>query len=38
MSKVLLEIAAFNIEAALNALTAGADRIEFCENPMGVCY
>jgi len=34
MSKVLLEIAAFNIEAALNALTAGADRIEFCENPM----
>ena len=34
MSKVLLEIAAFNIEAALNALAAGADRIEFCENPM----
>ena len=28
MSKVLLEIAAFNIEAALNALAAGADRIE----------
>ena len=34
MSKVLLEIAAFSIEAALNALKAGADRIEFCENPM----
>ena len=34
MSKVLLEIAAFSIEAALNALAAGADRIEFCENPM----
>jgi len=34
MSKVLLEIAAFNIEAALNALASGADRIEFCENPM----
>jgi copper homeostasis protein len=33
MSKVVLEIAAFNMEAALNALTAGADRIEFCENP-----
>ena len=33
MSKVVLEIAAFNIEAALNALAAGADRIEFCENP-----
>ena len=34
MSKVILEIAAFSIEAALNALAAGADRIEFCENPM----
>lgn len=34
MSKIVLEIAAFNIEAALNALAAGADRIEFCENPM----
>lgn len=34
MSKVVLEIAAFSIEAALNALAAGADRIEFCENPM----
>ena len=34
MSKLVLEIAAFSIEAALNALAAGADRIEFCENPM----
>jgi copper homeostasis protein len=34
MSKILLEIAAFSIEAAINALNAGADRIEFCENPM----
>ena len=34
MSKVKLEIATFCIEAALNAFTAGADRIEFCENPM----
>jgi copper homeostasis protein len=34
MSKIVLEIAAFSIEAALNALHAGADRIEFCENPM----
>jgi len=32
--KTILEIAVFNIEAALNALAAGADRIEFCENPM----
>lgn len=30
----LLEIAVFNIESALTALSAGADRIEFCENPM----
>jgi copper homeostasis protein len=34
MSKIVLEIAAFSIEAALKALHAGADRIEFCENPM----
>lgn len=34
MAKITLEIAAFSIEAALRALTAGADRIEFCENPM----
>jgi copper homeostasis protein len=34
MSKIVLEIAAFSIEAAIRALAAGADRIEFCENPM----
>lgn len=34
MSKTVLEIAAFSIEAALRALATGADRIEFCENPM----
>lgn len=34
MSKTVLEIAAFSIEAALRAFAAGADRIEFCENPM----
>jgi len=31
--KVILEIAVFSIEAALSAIKAGADRIEFCENP-----
>ena len=31
--KVILEVAVFSIEAALTALKAGADRIEFCENP-----
>lgn len=31
--KVILEVAVFSIEAALSALKAGADRIEFCENP-----
>ncbi len=31
--EALLEIAVFNIESALSALAAGADRIEFCENP-----
>jgi copper homeostasis protein len=30
----ILEIAVFNIESALTAIAAGADRIEFCENPM----
>ena len=30
---ILLEIAVFNIESALQAMNAGADRIEFCENP-----
>ena len=34
MSNIQLEIAVFNIEAALEAFDAGADRIEFCENPM----
>lgn len=34
MAKTILEIAAFSLEAALRALAAGADRIEFCENPM----
>ena len=33
MSKVSLEIAVFSVEAALSAIAAGADRIEFCENP-----
>ena len=30
---MILEIAVFSVEAALNAISAGADRIEFCENP-----
>jgi copper homeostasis protein len=34
MSKTKLEIAVFSIEAALDALNTGADRVEFCENPM----
>jgi len=34
MMKTILEIAVFNIESALSAIAAGADRIEFCENPM----
>ena len=34
MSKTKLEIAVFSIEAALAAIEAGADRVEFCENPM----
>jgi len=31
--KVILEVAVFSIEAAISAINAGADRIEFCENP-----
>lgn len=31
--KVILEVAVFSVEGALAALKAGADRIEFCENP-----
>jgi copper homeostasis protein len=30
---MLLEIAVFNIDSAINAAKAGADRIELCENP-----
>ena len=32
-NKIILEVAVFSVEAALSALNAGADRIEFCENP-----
>ena len=31
--KIILEVAVFSLEAALTAIDAGADRIEFCENP-----
>lgn len=31
--KIILEVAVFSLEAALIAIEAGADRIEFCENP-----
>jgi copper homeostasis protein len=31
--KEMLEIAVFNIESALLAVSAGADRLELCENP-----
>lgn len=34
MSIIKLEIAVFSVEAALAAIEAGADRIEFCENPL----
>jgi len=34
MSTTVLEIAVFSVEAALEAIKAGADRIEFCENPL----
>ncbi len=30
---IILEIAVFSVEAALNAIKFGANRIEFCENP-----
>ena len=30
---IILEVAVFSVEAALAAIHAGADRIEFCENP-----
>ena len=33
IQKVILEVAVFSVEAALAAINAGADRIEFCENP-----
>jgi copper homeostasis protein len=32
-SKIVLEVAVFSVEAALQAIKAGANRIEFCENP-----
>ena len=31
--KIVLEVAVFSVEAAIAAINAGADRIEFCENP-----
>ena len=33
-ASILLEIAVFNIESALQAMDAGSNRIEFCENPL----
>lgn len=33
MSKLTLEIAVFSVQSALDAIQAGADRIELCENP-----
>jgi len=34
MSKTILEIAVFSVQAAVEAIEAGAHRIEFCENPL----
>lgn len=33
MSKVILEVAVFSVQAAMEAIKAGAHRIELCENP-----
>jgi copper homeostasis protein len=33
LQKTILEVAVFSVEAAIAAINAGADRIEFCENP-----
>jgi len=33
MSKIILEIAVFSVQSALDAIQAGAHRIELCENP-----
>jgi len=34
MINPILEIAVFSVEAALDAIKAGAHRVEFCENPL----
>jgi len=35
MADFIIEVAAFNIESALLAQKAGADRVEFCNDPLG---